>query len=97
MEEVSHCHFFSLSLSLQVCGECDREDRMLLCDGCDLGYHLECLDPPMDTVPLEEWFCPDCALSSSVQIAEEVATLLWSLYVSFPMLAYSHLTGTIFK
>ncbi|PSN51571.1 hypothetical protein C0J52_09498 [Blattella germanica] len=55
-----------------VCGECDREDRMLLCDGCDLGYHLECLDPPMDTVPLEEWFCPDCTMSNSVQLAEEV-------------------------
>jgi PHD and RING finger domain-containing protein 1 len=48
---------------------------MLLCDGCDLGYHLECLDPPMDTVPLEEWFCPDCAISNSVQIAEEVTAL----------------------
>ncbi|KDR23360.1 hypothetical protein L798_05321, partial [Zootermopsis nevadensis] len=56
----------------EVCGECDREDRMLLCDGCDLGYHLECLDPPMDTVPLEEWFCPDCVLSNSVNLAEEV-------------------------
>ncbi|XP_069696612.1 serine/arginine repetitive matrix protein 2 isoform X2 [Periplaneta americana] len=56
----------------EVCGECDREDRMLLCDGCDLGYHLECLDPPMDTVPLDEWFCPDCVLSNSVQLAEEV-------------------------
>lgn len=75
MGEVSYSHFFSLCLSLQVCGECDREDRMLLCDGCDLGYHLECLDPPMDTVPLEEWFCPDCAISNSVQIAEEVTAL----------------------
>jgi PHD and RING finger domain-containing protein 1 len=61
---------------------------MLLCDGCDLGYHLECLDPPMDTVPLEEWFCPDCALSNSVQIAEEVTVLLWSLYISFPMIIF---------
>jgi PHD and RING finger domain-containing protein 1 len=56
----------------EVCGECDREDRMLLCDGCDLGYHLECLDPPMDTVPLEEWFCPECTLSNSGHLAEEV-------------------------
>ncbi len=21
----------------EVCGQADREDRMLLCDGCDLG------------------------------------------------------------
>lgn len=31
---------FQLQVSFlihQVCGECDREDRMLLCDGCDNG------------------------------------------------------------
>jgi len=44
----------------EICHQSDREDRMLLCDGCDRGYHLECLTPPMTTVPIEEWFCPDC-------------------------------------
>lgn len=24
----------------EVCGRCDREERLLLCDGCDLAYHL---------------------------------------------------------
>ncbi|XP_036390923.1 PHD and RING finger domain-containing protein 1-like isoform X2 [Megalops cyprinoides] len=45
----------------EVCGQCDREDRMLLCDECDAGYHMECLTPPRDAVPVEEWFCPQCA------------------------------------
>ncbi|KAG7473814.1 hypothetical protein MATL_G00099870 [Megalops atlanticus] len=45
----------------EVCSQCDREDRMLLCDGCDAGYHMECLTPPLDAVPVEEWFCPHCA------------------------------------
>lgn len=44
----------------EVCGRCDGEDRMLLCDGCDLGYHLECLDPPLEQVPPGVWYCPDC-------------------------------------
>lgn len=44
----------------QVCGLSDREERMLLCDGCDLGYHLECLDPPLVEVPVDEWYCPEC-------------------------------------
>ena len=44
----------------EICGRCDREDRLLLCDGCDFGYHCECLSPPIDTIPIEEWFCPDC-------------------------------------
>ncbi|XP_068168617.1 PHD and RING finger domain-containing protein 1 isoform X2 [Antennarius striatus] len=44
----------------EVCGGSDREDRLLLCDGCDAGYHMECLRPPLDSVPVEEWFCPEC-------------------------------------
>lgn len=45
----------------EVCHQSDREDRMLLCDGCDSGYHLECLTPPMNEVPMEEWYCPECS------------------------------------
>lgn len=44
----------------EICGRCDREDRLLLCDGCDFGYHCECLSPPLETIPIDEWFCPDC-------------------------------------
>lgn len=47
--------------SCEVCGGSDREDRLLLCDGCDAGYHMECLTPPLNAVPVEEWFCPECA------------------------------------
>lgn len=52
VEEVTLC---------EVCGLGDREDRLLLCDSCDSGYHCECLDPPLETIPIEEWFCPPCA------------------------------------
>ena len=45
----------------EVCDQCDREDRLLLCDGCDKGFHLECLTPPLQEVPVNEWFCPECA------------------------------------
>ncbi|XP_026058884.1 PHD and RING finger domain-containing protein 1 isoform X1 [Carassius auratus] len=61
--------------SCEVCGGRDREDRLLLCDGCDAGYHMECLTPPLDAVPVEEWFCPECIAnnrtSGSEQISEE--------------------------
>jgi len=43
-----------------VCHLCNREDEMLLCDICDGGYHMDCLNPPLYTVPLEEWYCPQC-------------------------------------
>ncbi|XP_035274387.1 PHD and RING finger domain-containing protein 1-like isoform X2 [Anguilla anguilla] len=68
--------------SCEVCGRRDREDRLLLCDGCDAGYHIECLSPPLDAVPVEEWFCPECTCNnphtdSTEEVSEdEVAALL---------------------
>ncbi|XP_066466845.1 PHD and RING finger domain-containing protein 1 isoform X2 [Tiliqua scincoides] len=65
----------------EVCGRSDREDRLLLCDGCDAGYHMECLNPPLSEVPVAEWFCPPCTLANAVPIdadhvsEEEVASL----------------------
>ena len=34
---------------------------MLLCDGCDAGFHALCLCPPLVTIPAGDWFCPSCA------------------------------------
>eukprot|EP00899_Mesostigma_viride_P008063 jgi/Mesvir1/17258/Mv07668-RA.3 len=33
---------------------------MLECDGCLLGFHLACLEPPLERVPEGDWFCPTC-------------------------------------
>ena len=33
---------------------------MLLCAGCDHGYHTYCLKPPLKEVPDGDWFCYDC-------------------------------------
>ncbi|KAM6360548.1 PHD and RING finger domain-containing protein 1 isoform 5-T6 [Alca torda] len=67
----------------EVCGRSDREDRLLLCDGCDAGYHMECLNPPLSEVPVDEWFCPACAPTGASAAAdtdhvseEEVAALV---------------------
>ncbi|XP_009703185.1 PREDICTED: PHD and RING finger domain-containing protein 1 [Cariama cristata] len=67
----------------EVCGRSDREDRLLLCDGCDAGYHMECLNPPLSEVPVDEWFCPACAPADVSAAAdtdhvseEEVAALV---------------------
>lgn len=37
-----------------------RAKQMLLCDGCDLGWHMDCLTPPLASQPLANWFCPGC-------------------------------------
>ncbi|KEP64783.1 UNVERIFIED_CONTAM: AP2 domain transcription factor AP2VIIa-7 [Hammondia hammondi] len=41
----------------------EKEERGIVCDGCNRAYHLECIhrtqDPPADEF---EWFCPLCIL-----------------------------------
>lgn len=43
-----------------VCGNDDHEEVLVLCDGCDMGYHTYCVD--LDSVPTGRWFCADCTL-----------------------------------
>ncbi|XP_055593418.1 serine/arginine repetitive matrix protein 2-like [Uranotaenia lowii] len=60
----------------QVCNRTDREDTMLLCDSCNLGYHMECLSPPLTEVPSGSWYCDCCFASGSDEDDEEVQDLL---------------------
>ena len=49
-----------VSTACRVCNSKDDEDEMLLCDGCDAGYHTYCSEPPIEDVPEGDWFCPKC-------------------------------------
>ncbi|KAF9534118.1 jumonji superfamily protein [Crepidotus variabilis] len=44
----------------EICHKKNRGDEMLLCDGCDCGFHMFCLDPALDSIPKEQWFCYTC-------------------------------------
>jgi len=59
----------------EICHKKNRGEEMLLCDGCDcgecppkicelylsiVGFHMFCLDPPLDAIPKEQWFCFTC-------------------------------------
>ena len=33
------------------CGQRNDEARLLLCDECDISYHIYCMEPPLDYVP----------------------------------------------
>ncbi|KAF5332034.1 hypothetical protein D9758_014588 [Tetrapyrgos nigripes] len=48
----------------EICGKLDKGTEMLLCDGCDLGFHMFCLDPPLTSVPADEWYCHPCLTST---------------------------------
>ena len=44
----------------QLCHCGDNEDSLLLCDGCDKGYHMYCFKPPIEEVPDGDWYCYEC-------------------------------------
>ncbi|TXT12276.1 uncharacterized protein COLE_02686 [Cutaneotrichosporon oleaginosum] len=48
----------------EICGLGNHAPKILLCDGCDRGFHTYCLDPPLASVPENEWFCTACLLGN---------------------------------
>ena len=44
----------------QLCHSGDDEDSLLLCDGCDKGYHMYCFKPGLTSVPDGDWYCFEC-------------------------------------
>ncbi|KAF7981714.1 hypothetical protein HWV62_32301 [Athelia sp. TMB] len=44
----------------EICHKKNRGEEMLLCDGCDCGFHMFCLDPPLTSIPKGQWFCHTC-------------------------------------
>ena len=52
-----------LCLECKRCVHCDKgaaTDDLLFCDACDKGFHMECLDPPLESLPKGRWICPVC-------------------------------------
>lgn len=49
-----------LTLMCELCGGGQHEEAMILCDACDRGCHLFCLNPPLASVPEGAWTCPLC-------------------------------------
>jgi hypothetical protein len=42
------------------CGSGADDENMLLCDGCDKGYHIYCVVPKLSAIPDGDWFCTAC-------------------------------------
>ncbi|XP_017479394.1 PREDICTED: uncharacterized protein LOC108368939 isoform X2 [Rhagoletis zephyria] len=50
-DDITHC---------EICNSPDREDVMLLCDECNQGYHMDCLEPRLTQIPEGSWYCDNC-------------------------------------
>ncbi|KAG0231496.1 hypothetical protein BGW42_000202 [Actinomortierella wolfii] len=47
----------------QICHSDANLSKMLICDGCELGYHTYCLNPPLAAVPKADWYCAKCLIA----------------------------------
>lgn len=49
----------------EVCEICEKNDNdhlLLICDKCNFFVcHTYCMNPPLDRIPEEEWFCSQCS------------------------------------
>ncbi|KAG9476349.1 hypothetical protein GDO78_003089 [Eleutherodactylus coqui] len=49
-----------------ICGGKQDPEKQLLCDECDMAFHIYCLDPPLSALPDDDdWYCPDCRNDTS--------------------------------
>lgn len=57
--------FYLLTLlCLSIFSESKDENKMLVCDVCDKGYHTYCLKPPVSSIPKNGFRCERCRVCS---------------------------------
>ena len=57
-----------MNLRCRKCCKKGGDEYLLLCDGCDNGFHTYCLDPPLLEIPEGNWFCSKCKPASPVKL-----------------------------
>jgi hypothetical protein len=59
-ESVTNLDSELLDNGCMTCKRDDNQDKLLLCEGCNGGYHTYCLHPPLHLVPGYDFFCQKC-------------------------------------
>jgi hypothetical protein len=69
----------NIDFPCSVCNSPREAHEMLLCDGCGLGFHMQCLQPTLKAVPAGDWFCPVCAphTVAALTLGDAVFPLQW--------------------
>lgn len=55
----------------ELCVVCGKGGELLCCDGCNVPYHIECLNPPLEKIPEGDWYCSYCTKDSARRIKEK--------------------------
>lgn len=59
LEETEICGV-SNSCTCFHCGEKAEGNNSLICDSCEGIYHVSCIEPPIQEIPTNNWYCNNC-------------------------------------
>ena len=45
---------------VDACAICGDGGNLLICDGCEGEFHMECMRPALDSIPEGKWECDEC-------------------------------------
>ncbi|GBG79250.1 hypothetical protein CBR_g29301 [Chara braunii] len=55
------CQPVDFTTTCQLCKQQEpRIQNIIVCDACELAFHLRCLQPPLTVIPEGDWFCSTC-------------------------------------
>ena len=60
-----------------ACGEDDDHANLLLCEGCNAEYHTYCLDPPLRSVPMGDFYCRKLLECLGLFCCYTLSNLVW--------------------
>ncbi|KAM3724186.1 PHD finger protein [Dirofilaria immitis] len=73
-----------------LCASRNENSTMIQCDFCSLCYHLDCLTPPLPSVPKDKWMCPahvehilDRKLAKTLSLRKRL--FIWRKYARQPV------------
>lgn len=55
-----------------VCAICGDGGNLIICDGCEGEYHLNCLHPPLRVVPAGHWLCDECVDAAALEARDNL-------------------------
>ncbi|VDK75218.1 unnamed protein product [Litomosoides sigmodontis] len=73
-----------------LCASRNEKSTIIQCDFCALCYHLDCLKPPLPSVPKDKWMCPahvehilDRKLAKTLSLRKRL--FVWRKYAKQPI------------
>uniref|UniRef100_A0A915PXS1 PHD-type domain-containing protein n=1 Tax=Setaria digitata TaxID=48799 RepID=A0A915PXS1_9BILA len=73
-----------------LCASRNEKSAIIQCDFCSLCYHLDCLTPPLPSVPKDKWMCPahvehilDRKLAKTLSLRKRL--FIWRKYARQPV------------